>query len=250
MAGPGVLVVTGGGRGIGAAVAGLAAARGWAVCLCYREQAQAAERVVARIAELGGSARALRADVALEADARKLFEAAAELGPLAGLVNNAGVSGGRATLAELEPASFDLVLGVNLRGAFLCAREAVRRMARSRGGAGGAIVNVSSTAAVTGGERLLAYAASKAALETFTLGLAREVAPEGIRVNAVRPGIIETEGQTRDAPADPERARARVARIPLGRAGAPADVAGAVVWLLSPEASYVTGSVLPVTGGL
>ena len=243
----GVVVVTGASRGIGAATALVAGRGGWDVCVNYRERGDAAEGIVKQVEAAGGRAVAVQADVSRESEVERLFDRAErELGPVAGLVNNAGVSGERRPVAELTATGLLEVLDVNVVGSFLCAREAVSRMSTRRGGAGGAIVNLSSLAARTGGYQLTLYAASKAAIESLTVGLAREVALEGIRVNAVSPGVIETEALA----AEPrEGVEARTAAIPLGRAGTPEEVAEAILWLLSPAASYVTGVVLPVTGG-
>ncbi|SFP78311.1 NAD(P)-dependent dehydrogenase, short-chain alcohol dehydrogenase family [Amycolatopsis arida] len=244
-----VLIVTGGGRGIGAAVCELAAARGYAVVVNYAADAAAAWSVVARVCERGGRAVAVRADVSGEDDVRALFAAAAELGPLTGLVNNAAITGdtpGR--LDEQAVGTVRRVLDVNVVGVFLCAREAVRLMSTRYGGAGGAIVNVSSTAARTGSAgEWVHYAASKAAVETLTVGLAHEVAREGVRVNAVAPGTVET--GLHAAAGMPDRPRRLAPSIPLGRAGRPEEIAEAVLWLLSDAASYAVGSVLTVGGG-
>jgi NAD(P)-dependent dehydrogenase (short-subunit alcohol dehydrogenase family) len=239
----GTLVITGGSRGIGAATALLAAADGWDLCIAFRRDIAAAEDVAERCAATGVEVAVARADVAIEADVLQLFARAMEVGPVCGLVNNAGVVSPLRTVADIESDQLEEVFGVNVFGAFLCAREAVRLM---QAGTGGSIVNVSSKAAVLGGAgRYVDYAASKAALDAFTVGLAQEVAPDGIRVNAVRPGIIETdihpEGRT--------AAAQRLDSIPLRRLGTPEEVGAAIVWLLSPAASYITGAVLDVTGG-
>jgi len=243
----GAAVVTGASRGIGAATALLAAKRGYPVCVNYRERRDDAERVVAAIARAGGKAIAVRADVGDEAAVRDMFERATrELGPVAALVNNAGINGGHGAFAEMPSATIASVFATNIFGAFWCVREAIARMAKSRGGAGGAIVNVTSQAATFGGNRITAYAASKAALNAFTIGLAREVAPDGIRINAVSPGVVATEM----ASDMDEAARKRIAEsLPMGRAARPEEVAEVVVWLLSDAASYVTGAIVPVAGG-
>jgi NAD(P)-dependent dehydrogenase (short-subunit alcohol dehydrogenase family) len=243
------LIVTGGGRGIGAAVSRAAAARGYAVAVNYTLDENAAESVAREIRAAGGRAAAIRADVAGEADVRELFERAErELGPLAALVNNAGVTGPLTRLDALEASDLQRVLAVNVAGTILCAREAVRRLSTRHGGPGGAIVNLSSRAAELGGAGdWVHYAASKGAIDTFTRGLAREVAAEGIRVNAVAPGLIDTDlHATAGAPDRIERLQGA---IPMQRAGSAADVAAAVLWLLSSDAAYVTGAILPVSGG-
>jgi NAD(P)-dependent dehydrogenase (short-subunit alcohol dehydrogenase family) len=234
------LIVTGAGRGIGAATARLAADHGWDVCVGYRVEKDAAEQVAADCRERGVRAVAVRADVSVEADVEALFDAAAaQLGPITGLVNNAGMVGPRSRVADLAVDRIRRIFDVNVVGAFLCARAAVRRL-----GAGGAIVNVSSRAAALGSPgEYVDYAAAKAAVDTLTVGLAKEVAADGIRVNAVRPGLIDTDIH--------EAGRlARIApSVPIGRAGQPAEVAAAIVWLLSPAASYVTGALVDVGGG-
>lgn len=246
---PGAVIVTGGSRGIGAAVAVMAGARGYPVAVNYARDEAAALAVVAQIEGMGGRAVAIRADMAREEEIVALFARAdAELGPLYGLVNNAGVGGGFARVAELSAAALGEVLAVNVAGPFICCREAVRRLSTDHGGRGGAIVNLSSLAARLGGAgEWVHYAASKGALNTLTVGLAREVAAEGVRVNAVAPGLIETDFHaTAGAPDRPAR---MAPGIPMRRAGTPAEVAEAVLWLLSPAAAYVTGTIVEVGGG-
>ena len=255
---PRSVLVTGGGRGIGAATSLLCAARGWAVAVNYANDAAAAERVVATIRAGGGQAIAVHADVASDADVIKMFASLdRELPPLAGLVNNAGVVDLAARVDATSAVRLQRMFAINVFGSFFCAREAIRRMTtqpvegvRSAAGAhgGGAIVNVSSAAAKLGSPgQYVDYAAAKAAIETFTIGLAREVAAEGIRVNAVRPGIIETEIHVSGG--TPDRVRQMAPLLPMQRAGTAEEVAEAIVWLLSDAASYTTGSILEVTGG-
>jgi len=244
----GVLLVTGGSRGIGAAICRLAARRGYRVALTFREDMEAAQAVVDAIAAEGGAAMAIRADVASERDVVASYEAAAGLGELTGVVINAGITGGFSRVDELKTDVLERVLTVNVTGTFLCAREAVRHLSTRHGGQGGAIVTISSRAARLGspGEYVL-YAASKAAVETMTIGLGREVASEGVRVNCVAPGHIATEIHARGG--DPGRLERVASSIPIGRVGAPEEIAEAVVWLLSDAASYVTGAILDVSGG-
>jgi len=239
-------IVTGASRGIGAAIARTLAGEGYAVCVNYLRDEEAAERVVADIADAGGIAQAVQADIASPDQIGHLFKSLDEMNtPLGALVNNAGFTGGRKKLADLAAQDFTAALGVNLIGPALCTQEAVKRMATSRGGRGGAIVNVTSQAAVTGGRDLLPYATSKAGLAVMTVALARELAGEGIRVNGVSPGVIETDLATADH-ADRERIEKTIA---LERIGQPREVADTVAWLLSDKASYVTGIVVPVAGG-
>jgi NAD(P)-dependent dehydrogenase (short-subunit alcohol dehydrogenase family) len=245
----GTLIVTGGGRGIGRAVARLAGARGLSVAVNYAQDAHSATDLVRHIARSGGRATAIQADISREDEILRLFEVAErELGPLSGLVNNAGITGGFARVEGVTSRTLTEVFAVNVIGAMLCAREAVRRMSTRNGGKGGAIVNISSRAAQIGGAgEWVHYAASKGALETFTLGLAREVAAEGIRVNAVAPGHVLTELHA--ASGDADRPARLAPTIPMGRAGTPEEIAEAVLWLLSPAASYTTGAILAVSGG-
>jgi NAD(P)-dependent dehydrogenase (short-subunit alcohol dehydrogenase family) len=244
-----MIIVTGAGRGIGAAVAELAAREGHAVCINYRSSREQAEKLAAGIAEAGGRALAVHADVAVEADVCRLFDTAqAELGPLTGLVNNAGVTGGLARIVDLSIMQLDTAYRSVLRSVILCTRSAAQIMATGRGGRGGAIVNISSTGARTGGAgEWVHYAALKAAVNAFTWGAAQELAADRIRVNAVAPGLVHTDlHRDNGVPDRPERLRAT---IPMGRAGAPAEIASAACFLLSPDASYITGAVLDVGGG-
>ncbi len=245
----GTLLITGGSRGIGAATARLAAARGWRVCFSYLREEAAAEALARAIAEAGGRAHAVRADARREADVAALFEAAeAAYGPVTGLVNNAGVTGPIGAFADAAPEAIREVVETNVIGAMLAAREAVRRMSRARGGRGGAIVNVSSGAATLGSPgEYVHYAASKGAIDTLTLGLAREVAREGIRVNAVAPGLVSTDIHA--AGGEPGRPERIAPTIPIGRAGTAEEIAEPILFLLSPAASYITGAVLRVAGG-
>ena len=243
------IVITGGSRGIGAATATLAAERGYCVAFSYRANRDAAETVVRSIAEAGGEAIAVQADVASEADVMRLFETVdARFGTLDALVNNAGVLDRQTRVADMSAERILRTLSVNVLGAFLCAREAVRRMSTARGGNGGAIVNVSSRAAQYGSpHEYVDYAASKGALESFTIGLAQEVAREGIRVNTVRCGHIYTDIHASGG--EPDRVDRVKLGVPMQRGGQPEEVARAILWLLSPEASYTTGSFLDVSGG-
>ena len=239
-----IMIVTGGSRGIGAATARLAAERGYRVCISYRKEKGAAEKLAREIDGL-----AVQGDVASEQDVVRLFRAADEkLGRVTALVNNAGIVD-RGTRVELMSAErIQRMLAVNVTGSFLCAREAVKRMSTRHGGKGGAIVNVSSIAAKLGGSgEYVDYAASKGAIDTFTLGLAKEVGPEGIRVNAVRPGVIRTEIHL--ASGDPARVDRIGASAPLQRAGEAEEIARSIVWLASDEASYISGALLDVSGG-
>lgn len=244
----GVIVVTGGGRGIGAATARLAGARGYAVCVNYHRDRQAADDVVRAIGVNGSRAIAVAADVSNEADVVRLFETADALGPLTGLVNNAGILETQMRVDAMDAARLHRILATNVAGAFLCAREAVRRMSTRYGGRGGAIVNVSSAAARIGAAgEYVDYAASKGAIDTLTIGLAREVAEEGIRVNAVRPGFIYTAMHASGG--EPDRVDRVKAFVPMKRGGQPDEVAEAIVWLLSDAASFTTGAFIDVAGG-
>ncbi len=244
-----ILIVTGGGRGIGAATARLAASRGYAVCVNYLRDRDSADAVVREITGAGGRAFAVAGDVAKEADVVRLFdEAQSRLGAVTGLVNNAGILERQARLADMEAARFERVFATNITGAFLCAREAVRRMSTRHGGKGGAIVNVSSMASKLGSPgEYVDYAASKGAIDSLTIGLAREVADEGIRVNAVRPGVIYTGIHATGG--EPGRVERVKAAVPMKRGGQPEEVARAILWLLSDEASYSTGTFIDVSGG-
>lgn len=245
----GTLIVTGGSRGIGAAVSRLAAAQGYSVAINFFRNDEAAAALTSQIKRSGGRCTAIRADVARETDIQHLFaEAETVLGPVTGLVNNAGITGGFARVDAIETEMLQRLLAVNVTGTILCSREAVRRLSTKFGGGGGAIVNISSRAADLGSPgEWVHYAASKGAVNTFTVGLAREVAGEGIRVNAVAPGLVETDIHA--AAGDPGRAAKLANTIPLGRAATPEEIAEAVIWVLSPAASYVTGSILTVSGG-
>ena len=244
-----VLLITGGGRGIGAATARLAAKRGYAVAVNYASNSLAADEVVRAIRAEGGTAMAVRADVGDEAQVLAMFEQVdAKLGRLTALVNNAGIVDVTARVDEMSVARLERMFRINVIGSFLCAREAVRRMSTRHGGTGGAIVNVSSGASRLGSPgQYVDYAASKGAIDTFTVGLAKEVADEGIRVNAVRPGVIDTEIHASGGL--PGRAAALGPQIPMKRAGTADEIAGAILWLLSAEASYTTMALLDVTGG-
>jgi len=244
----GVVIVTGGGRGIGAATSRLAAERGYDVCVNFRSDEKAAEEVVAAARASGAKALAVRGDVAREKDVVAMFDAAAGLGPVTALVINAGILERQCRLDEMEAARFERVFATNVTGALLCAREAVRRMSTRHGGRGGAIVNVGSMAARLGSPgEYVDYAASKGAIDTLTVGLAREVAEEGIRVNCVRPGVIRT--GIHASGGEPDRVERVKSGVPMKRGGEPEEVARAILWLLSDEASYSTGTFIDVSGG-
>jgi NAD(P)-dependent dehydrogenase (short-subunit alcohol dehydrogenase family) len=244
-----IVLITGGSRGIGAATALAAAQAGYAVAVNYTANSLAADEVVRQIRAIGGSAITVQADVALEAQVLAMFaKVDAKLGRISALVNNAGVVDVPARVDAMDVARLRRMFDTNVLGSFLCAREAVLRMSTLHGGAGGAIVNVSSAAARMGGAgQYVDYAASKGAIDTFTMGLAKEVAAEGIRVNAVRPGIIETDIHASGG--QPGRAQQMAPQVPMQRAGTAQEVANAIVWLMGSGASYTTGALLDVTGG-
>jgi NAD(P)-dependent dehydrogenase (short-subunit alcohol dehydrogenase family) len=243
-----VLVVTGGSRGIGAAVCRLGAARGYGVVVNYAGNVEAAEAVCHDVHAMGGEAVAVRGDVGVPEDVEHIFRAADRLGPVKALCNNAGIVDIKARVEDMSPERLARMFAVNITGSFLCAQQAIRRMSTRHGGTGGAIVNLTSAASKLGAPAYYVdYAASKGAIDTFTIGLALEVAGEGIRVNAVRPGIIET-----DIPAaggEPDRAAKMASALPMGRAGTPEEVAQSILWLMSDESAYVTGTTIAVTGG-
>lgn len=244
-----VLLVTGGSRGIGAATCRLAAKAGYRVAVNYAANEAAAKALVAEVEAMGGDAFAVKGDVGVEADIVAMFEAVdRRFGSLDALVNNAGVVDVKARVDEMSLARLERMMRINVIGSFLCAREAVRRMSSKNGGQGGAIVNISSAASIHGSPgEYVDYAASKAAIDTFTLGLAREVATEGVRVNAIRPGIIDTEIHASGG--QPDRVERFRDMLPMKRAGTANEVAHAVLYLLSDEASYTTGAILNVSGG-
>lgn len=243
------ILITGGGRGIGAACARLAAQQGYRVCINYRSDAAAAAQVVGAIEEAGGEAFALQADVAVEVQVESMFaQLDARFGRLDALVNNAGILAQQMRVDEMDAARIEHIMMTNVVGSFLCAREAVRRMSTRHGGSGGAIVNLSSRAAVLGSPgEYVDYAASKAAVDALTIGLSKEVAAEGIRVNGVRPGLIHTTMHADGG--EPGRVGRLQSSVPMGRGGEPDEVARAVLWLLSDAASYTTGASIDVSGG-
>jgi len=245
---PDVAIVTGGSRGIGAATSLLLAKAGYLVVVNYVSNAQAAKAVVTQIEKAGGKAEAIHGDVASEKDIVALFKAADQFGQLKVLVNNAGVVDVKARVDEMSAERLARTFTINITGTFLCAREAVKRMSTRHGGSGGAIVNLSSAAATLGAPGMFVdYAASKGAIDVFTLGLAREVAGEGIRVNAVRPGIIDTDIHASGG--EPDRVAQMRGQLPMLREGTSLEVAEAIIWLASEKASYVTGTCLGVSGG-
>jgi NAD(P)-dependent dehydrogenase (short-subunit alcohol dehydrogenase family) len=244
-----VLLVTGGSRGIGAAVCRLAASQGWRVAVNYAANTAAAESVVSEIKNKGGDAIAIQGDVGNAADIAAIFQAVdRHFGRLDGMVNNAGIVDQPQRVDEMSIERIERMMRINITGSILCAAEAVRRMSTRHGGKGGAIVNISSMAVIIGSpSQYVDYAASKAAIDTFTIGLAREVATEGVRVNAIRPGIIDTDIQASGGL--PDRARDMASSIPMQRPGTAAEVADAVLYLLSSNSSYVTGAIMNVSGG-
>lgn len=243
------IIITGGSRGIGRATAVLCARRGWSVAIQYRANRQAADETVGLVEQAGGRALAVQGDVSSEADVMALFEAAQDrFGALHGVVNNAGIVAPAQDVADMSAQRLRAMFETNVLGAFLVAREAARRLSTARGGAGGSLVNVSSAAARLGSpHEYVDYAASKGAVDTMTLGLARELGREGVRVNAVRPGLIDTEIHASGG--QPDRAQRLGAATPMGRPGTAAEVAETIVWLLSDAASYVTGALLDCSGG-
>lgn len=244
----GVVIVTGGSRGIGRACVRLAAERGYDVVFSWVSGEDAAKSLVGEVEAAGGKAIAVRSDIAAEADILSLFAVADAVGPLVGLVNNAGVVDKTARVEDMSVARLERMFRVNVIGSMVAAREAVKRMSTRHGGKGGSIVNISSVASVLGSPALFVdYAASKAAIDTFTLGFGREVAEEGVRVNAVRPGIIATDIHASGG--EPDRVANTRSQIPMKREGSPDEIARAVLWLLSDEASYTTASILTVSGG-
>ncbi|MCH9672439.1 MAG: SDR family oxidoreductase [Gammaproteobacteria bacterium] len=244
-----VAIVTGASRGIGAATALLAAAKGYHVAVNYLHSEQAANDIVANIVDAGGRAIAIQGDTGAESDIVRMFETVdRELGPITSLVNNAGIAQTIMRLETMDEARLARTWAVNITGYFLCAREAIRRMSTANGGAGGTIVNVSSAAARLGGPgEWIDYAASKGAIDTMTLGLAKEVGAEGVRINAVRPGLIETDIHA--TAGAPERVERLVSGVPMQRSGTAHEVAESILWLMEPESSYVTGALVDIGGG-
>lgn len=244
-----IVVITGGSRGIGAATARLAAKADYAVCVNYLRDSQAANSVVNEIVGVGGTAIPVPADVSLEPEVLRLFKTVDDsLGPVTALVNNVGIVEQQTRVENMDAARLNRVFAVNVTGSFLCAREAIRRMSTKYGGNGGAIVNVSSVAARLGSpDEYVDYAAAKAAIDTFTIGLAKEVATEGIRVNAVRPGVVYTDIHASGG--EPNRVERVKEYVPMKRGGQADEIARAILWLLSDEASYSTGAILDVSGG-
>ena len=249
MPSPRTLIITGASRGIGAAIALMAARSEYQIAVNYVNNQEAADKVVEQIRNTGGNAISIRADVSVESEVISLFrKAEAQLGPIYGLVNNAGITGGFARVDETSRPMLETLMAVNVIGPILCLREAVKRMSTRYGHSGGSIVNISSLAARTGGAgEWVHYAATKGAINTLTIGLAREVADEGIRVNAVSPGLVETDLHT--AAGAPDRPARLSPTIPMKRPGTVDEIAAGVLWLLSPEASYVTGTILEIGGG-
>jgi NAD(P)-dependent dehydrogenase (short-subunit alcohol dehydrogenase family) len=246
-----VILVTGGSRGIGAEICAYAAKRGYGVGVNYRTGEKEAQAVAAAIEKAGGRAVAVRADVTKEDEIRRMFdEVASRLGPITALVNNAGWGGQHGPIEAWDTEATRRLIETNLLGPMLCSREAVKRLSRKLGGSGGGIVNISSAAARTGSPGVFVhYAATKGGLDVFTTGLAKEVAKDGIRVNAVRPGYVRTAMYEDDLKQSPDWVRSTIAAIPLGRIAEVQDVAAVVLWLLSEEASYVTGSIIDISGG-
>jgi NAD(P)-dependent dehydrogenase (short-subunit alcohol dehydrogenase family) len=243
-----VVIITGGSRGIGRATAIAAAARGFRVCIGYASNEAAAREVVAAISATNGKAIAVRCDVGVESDIVALFKAADEFGPLGALVNNAGIVGPTARVDEMSAERIQRIMAVNVTGSILCAREAVKRMSTRHGGQGGVIVNLSSVAAKLGSPNTYVdYAASKGAIDSFTVGLGHELAGEGIRVAAIRPGLIDTEIHASGG--EPDRAHRLAHNVPMKRVGTADEIANAIVWLLSDDASYITSAILDVSGG-
>lgn len=244
-----IILVTGAGRGIGAACARLAAQHGYKVCVNYRADGHAAAQVVAAIEQAGGTALAIQADVSEEVEVERMFALIdRQFGPISALINNAGILSHQMRVDQMTAARINRIMSTNVTGSFLCAREAVRRMSTRHGGSGGAIVNMSSRAAVLGSAgEYVDYAASKAAVDALTTGLAKEVADEGIRVNGVRPGLIHTEMHASGG--EPDRVNRLQSFVPMKRGGEPIEVAKAALWLLSDEATYTTGSFIDVSGG-